>query len=249
MSKVVVVVPTYNEKQNLPILTKQLLALPIPGLEILVVDDNSPDGTGQLADELSIASGGRVNVMHRTGKQGLGTAYVQGFKKAMADGADIIVQMDADFSHDPKYVPQLVDGLKDADAVIGSRYVKGGKLDERWSIGRRLLSWWANSVWVRSILSSPVQDSTAGFRAWKRQTLVGMNLDRIKANGYIFQVEMTYVALRLGYRFREIPIYFADRKYDKSKMGLKIQVEAALGVFKVRSRYHNLTPADRAPGG
>src|SRR5262244_3581857 len=151
MPKVVVVVPTYNEAENLPRLVGQLLALPVEGLEVLVVDDNSPDGTGKLADDLCNQNQGRVNVLHRAGKAGLGTAYIAGFKWAIDHGADIIMQMDADFSHDPKYVPQLVEATKDCDAVIGSRYTRGGKLDERWGVGRRLLSWWANSVWVRSI--------------------------------------------------------------------------------------------------
>jgi dolichol-phosphate mannosyltransferase len=157
--------------------------------------------------------------------------------------------MDADFSHPLSAIPEMVKMTNNCDAVIGSRYVKGGKLDESWGIGRRLLSWWANSVWVRAILRTPVADNTGGFRAWKRHTLVGMDLSRIKSNGYIFQVEITYIALRLGYKFCEVPIYFADRKIGKSKMGLKIQIEAALRVFQVWWRHHALTPADRTAGG
>ncbi len=249
MPKIMVVVPTYNEAENLPRLVGQLLALPVEGLEILVEDDNSPDGTGQIGDKLCSENPGRVNVLHRAAKQGLGTAYVAGFKQAIDQGADIILQMDADFSHDPKYVPQLIDAIKDCDAVIGSRYTKGGKLDERWGVGRRLLSWWANSVWVRGILHTPVHDNTGGFRAWRRQTLIGMDLSRVRSNGYIFQVEITYIALRLGYKFCEVPIYFADRKYGKSKMGLEVQVEAALRVFQVWINHHSLTSANRAAGG
>src|SRR5258708_176569 len=218
-------------------------------VEVLVVDDNSPDGTGQKADALAQSTGGKVHVLHRAGKQGLGTAYVAGFRKALDLGADIVVQMDADFSHDPRFIPDMLTALKNVDVVIGSRYTKGGKLDEKWGVGRRLLSWWANSVWIRNILRTPLKDNTAGFRAWKRSTLVGMNLDRIQSNGYIFQVEVTYIALRLGYKFAEVPIYFADRKYGESKMGLGVQIESALGVFQVRQRFHNLTPADRAAGG
>src|SRR5258707_6066979 len=244
MPKVVVVVPTYNEAGTLPTLVGQLLELPIPGIEVLVVDDNSPDGTGKIADDLSGSTGGKVHVLHRAGKQGLGTAYVEGFRWALGNGIDSIIQMDADFSHDPKYVPQMIDALKTCDAVIGSRYVKGGKLDERWGMGRRLLSWWANAVWVSTILRTPVHDNTGGFRAWRRTTLEGMNLNRIRSNGYIFQVEITYIPLRLRYKFCEIPIYFADRKYGKSKMGLKIQIEAALRVFQVWVRHHSLTPAN-----
>lgn len=249
MPNTFIVVPTYNECENLPRLAAALLALPVPGLEILVVDDNSPDGTGAVADELAATTDGRVHVMHRPGKQGLGTAYIQGFKWALAHGADRIVQMDADFSHNPEDVPRLLDALEDADVVIGSRYVKGGRLDETWGFGRRLLSWWANRVWINLILHTHILDSTAGFRAWRRSTLAGINLDQITSNGYIFQVEMTHVALRLGYRCREIPIYFADRKQGRSKMGFKVQVEAAIGVFKLRWRYRRLSPADRASGG
>lgn len=244
MDKVIVVVPTYNEAENLQNLTTELLSLPIPDLEVLIVDDNSPDGTGKIADQLATES--RIHVLHRAGKQGLGTAYVQGFKWALAHGADVIIQMDADFSHAPRYIPDMLAALMGHDTVIGSRYAKGGKLDERWSIWRRLLSWWANSVWVHMILRTPVHDNTGGFRAWKRTTLIGMDLDRIRSNGYIFQVELTYLACRLGYTFQEVPIYFQDRRYGKSKMGLNIQIEAALGVFGLWWRYHRLTRVMRA---
>ncbi|MEP7287935.1 MAG: polyprenol monophosphomannose synthase [Chloroflexota bacterium] len=246
MPKVVVVVPTFNEAENIPKLVDDLLALPVPGIEVLIVDDNSPDGTGQLVDDLTVRLPGRVHVMHRSGKMGLGTAYLQGFKWALDNGADTILQMDADYSHDPKYIPQMMEAIKDHDAVIGSRYTQGGKLDEQWGIGRRLLSWWANAVWVHTILNTPFADNTGGFRAWRRNTLIGIDLDRIKSNGYIYQVEITYIAYRLGYTFAEVPIYFADRKYGTSKMGLKIQIEAALRVFQVWYLHHGLTPANRA---
>ncbi len=249
MSKIVVVVPTYNEADNLPKLAEDLMALPVPGLELLVVDDNSPDGTGKIADDLAAKSGGRIHVMHRTGKQGLGTAYVQGFKWAINEGADVICQMDADFSHPTSALPEMVKKIESCDAVIGSRYTKGGKLDERWGIGRRLLSWWANSVWVRVILNTPVADNTGGFRAWRRTTLLGVDLDRIKSTGYVFQVELTYIALQLGYKFCEVPIYFADRKFGTSKMSFKVQLEAALRVIQVRWRHHKLNASMRAAGG
>lgn len=245
MPKTIVVMPTYNEKTNLPLIANEVLALPVEGIEILIVDDNSPDGTGKIADELAAAKPDRVHVLHRAGKMGLGTAYIQGFRWALANGADIIMQMDSDFSHDPKAIPSMLEAIKDCDAVIGSRYTKGGKLDERWGVHRRLLSWWANSIWVRGILQTPVKDNTGGFRAWRRHTLIGIDLDRVRSNGYIFQVEITYLALRLGYKFCEVPIYFADRKYDKSKMGLKVQIEAALRVFQVRMRHHHLGPKNR----
>lgn len=248
MSKAVVVVPTYNEALNLERLAKEILALPVEGIELLVVDDNSPDGTGKIADDLAAADG-RIHVLHRAGKQGLGTAYVAGFRWAIEQGADVILQMDADFSHSPSYIPQMVEKIKDYDAVIGSRYTKGGRLDERWSVGRRLLSWWANAVWVHTILQMPVKDATGGFRAWRRTTLIGMDLNRVRSNGYIFQVEVTYIAWRLGYKFCEVPIYFEDRRYGISKMGPKIQIEAALRVFQVFFRHHQLTVAQRASGG
>jgi len=244
-----VVIPTYNEKENLPRMVESIFALPILNLAMLIVDDNSPDGTGKIADEFATAKPDQVYVMHRAGKQGLGTAYIQGFKWALDHGAERIVQMDADFSHDPNDLPRLLAGLEQHDLVIGSRYAKGGKLDERWSAGRRLLSWWANRVWVDFILGTRVKDSTAGFRAWRKTTLIGLNLDQIKSNGYIFQVEMCYLARKLGYSIQEVPIYFADRKYGESKMDFKTQYEAAVGVFKLRQRYGKLTPANRAVGG
>ncbi len=249
MSKIMVVIPTFNEIENIERMVKTLLGLPVPGLEVLVVDDNSPDGTGQKVDELVAASGGRVHAMHRAGKQGLGTAYTQGFRWALDQGTDIIVQMDADFSHDPNDVPRLVEAAKNYDVVIGSRYIKGGRLDEQWSIWRRLLSWWANRVWVGFILRTPLKDNTSGFRAWRRSVLIGIDLNRIKSNGYVFQVEVTYLALRMGYTFTEVPIYFQDRRYGTSKMGLKVQMESATGVVRLRSTYQKLTPTDRAAGG
>jgi dolichol-phosphate mannosyltransferase len=244
MDKVVVVVPTFNEAENLPKLAADLMALPVPDLELLVVDDNSPDGTGRIADELAAANP-RIHVLHRPGKQGLGTAYIQGFKWALAHDADVIMQMDADFSHSPSAIPAMLAKIASYDSVIGSRYISGGKLDEHWSIWRRLLSWWANEVWVRMILRTPVHDNTGGFRAWKRGTLIGMDLDRVRSNGYIFQVEITYIALRLGYTFFEVPIYFQDRRYGQSKMGIRIQIEAALRVFQVWWRFHALNATMR----
>jgi len=246
--KVMIVLPTYNEAENLPKIVGQLLALDLPGLEILVVDDNSPDGTGQIADELSARHSERIHVLHRPGKGGLGTAYVVGFKYALAQGAERIVQMDADFSHSPSYVPTLVKNTEEYDVVVGSRYVQGGKLDERWGAGRYFLSWWANSVYVRLILGLKVRDATAGFKCWRRKALEGIDLDRVRSNGYVFQVEMAYISERLGYRVHEIPIYFEDRQIGHSKMAMPVKLEAAWRVWALRGRYQDLEPASEERG-
>lgn len=245
--KIIVVLPTYNEAPNLENMVQALLALPVPDLSILVVDDNSPDGTGQIADELAANMPDKVAVLHRPGKQGLGTAYIQGFRKALDMGAGYVLQMDCDFSHSPEYVPQMVELLDNCDCeiVVGSRYTRGGSLDETWGIFRKLLSWWANSIYVRAILRAGISDATGGFRLWRREVLEGIDLSRIRSNGYVFQVETIYVAKKLGYEVDEIPIYFADRKHGHSKMSLKVQIEAAMRVWQVWWRHRHLTPAMR----
>ena len=243
MAKMMVVLPTYNERENLPLMVAELLKLPVSDLRILVVDDGSPDGTGQIADELAAANPERIFVMHRTEKAGLGPAYIAGFKQALTMDADYILQMDADFSHQPKYIPEMIAKLEQGyDLVIASRFSKGGGVDENWSIYRKLLSWFANRLYVRLVLGLPVADATAGYRLWRRQTLIGLDLNRIRSNGYVFQVEMTYVAWRLGFRVAEIPIYFPDRKRGESKMDLRIQLEAALRVWQVLMRHRALKP-------
>jgi dolichol-phosphate mannosyltransferase len=211
----------------------------------LVVDDASPDGTGELADELAACYPDRFFVLHRKGKLGLGTAYIDGYKWALRHGAEMIVQMDADFSHSPNYIPEMVSSMAEADVVVGSRYVKGGRLDERWGIGRKFLSWWANSIWVRTILGVKIRDATAGFKCWRRSALESINLDKIRSNGYVFQVEMGYVAEKLGLRIIEIPIYFEDRRIGNSKMSTRVQIEAALRVFEIRWRYRVTAPLMR----
>jgi dolichol-phosphate mannosyltransferase len=235
--QLMVVIPTYNEAENLPAMVGELLALDLPGLAILIVDDNSPDGTGRIADELAHRHLDRVQVIHRQGKLGLGTAYITGFKVALEQGADRIVQMDADFSHSPSYIPQLVEATDEYDVVVGSRYVSGGSLDERWSWWRYFLSWWANSVYTRLILGVKVKDATAGFKCWRRATLEGIGLDRVRSNGYVFQVEMAYLTEKLGYRFLEIPIHFEDRRIGRSKMTVPVKIEAALRTFQIRWRH------------
>jgi dolichol-phosphate mannosyltransferase len=243
MSKLVVVIPTYNEYENLPKITAALVDLNIPELEIMIVDDASPDGTGKLGDDLARQYPGRFHVLHRPGKQGLGTAYIQGFTWALQQGADRVIQMDADFSHSPAYILQFLEQIKEYDVVVGSRYVPGGRLDERWGWGRWFLSWWANSVWVRLILGVKTKDATAGFKCWRSSALQQIGLGRIKSNGYVFQVEMCYVAEKIGLRIKEIPIYFEDRRIGSSKMSNPIKIEAALRVFEIRKRHRKVKPA------
>ena len=236
--KTTIVVPTYNETENLEKLIHALIALPL-NLSVLVVDDNSPDGTGDLAEKLKIETGGRVDVLHRSGKMGIGSAYIQGFRQAMANGADYVGQMDADFSHPIDKIPELVAVLENYDFALGSRYIAGGSLDENWPFWRKLLSGFGN-FYARTILGMKIRDVTGGFRLWKKETLQAMPLERIKSNGYIFQVEMAYVASRLGFECKEIPIYFADRRWGKSKMSFRIQIEAAFRTWVLLGMYHDL---------
>ncbi|MCC7358186.1 MAG: polyprenol monophosphomannose synthase [Anaerolineales bacterium] len=242
--EIIVVLPTFNEADNLADMAEALWALPLPGLRVLVVDDASPDGTGAVADRLAGAYPDRLGVIHRTGKGGLGTAYVAGFRRALAEGADVVVQMDCDFSHSPSYLPPFIEKLAEYDVVVGSRYVADGKLDERWEKGRVALSLWANR-YARAILGIRAEDATAGFKVWRRATLEGIGLDRIHSNGYVFQVEMAYVAQRLGYRVLEQPIYFEDRRIGRSKMTIPVKLEAAWRVWEVAVRHGRLTPAQR----
>ncbi len=248
----VIVLPTYNEADNIEAITAELLALPaIQGeCHVLIVDDDSPDGTGDIAESLARRNPGRVSVLHRHTDHGLGRAYIDGFQQALDMGADVVVQMDADFSHSPQYIPVFLDILDknpDVDVVVGSRYVSGGELDEQWSWWRRFLSWWANAVYTRLILNLDVKDGTAGFKAWRRQTLEGLGLDRINSNGYVFQVEMAYVTERLGYNVVEVPIYFEDRRIGKSKMTIPVKLEAAFRTWQIRMRHRHLTLTDRKP--
>jgi len=242
--KTFIILPTYNEAQNLDPMVTQLLALPITA-HILVIDDNSQDGTGIIADRLRDKNPERVFVMHRPGKLGLGTAYITGFKWALEHSADCIVQMDSDFSHSPTYLPDFVSKIDQYDVVVGSRYVPGGKLDPRWSGWRNFLSKWANSVWVRFILGTQAQDATAGFKCWSRRALEKIGLDNVKSNGYVFQVEMAYLSEKNGLHILEWPIYFEDRRIGKSKMTVPVKIEAAWRVFEIRLRYGGLNHSAR----
>ncbi len=235
-----VVIPTFNEKENLPLITRQLMELPLPGLRLLVIDDNSPDGTGQIADDLAAQYPGRIQILHRSGKLGLGTAYVTGFQMLLKTDAEYIGQMDADFSHPPEKLLELARALEEgqADLAIGSRYIEGGSLDHDWPLWRKWLSRFGND-YSRLILGARLKDMTAGFRLWKRKVLETIPLEQVRSNGYIFQVEMAYLATLFGFKIAEIPIYFAERKYGQSKMNLRIQMEAALRVWQLRGRYRH----------
>ena len=241
--RIAVVTPTYNEAENLPKLVSALFTLPLD-LHVLIVDDNSPDGTGRIADELA-AKDSRVRVLHRAGKLGLRSAYLEGFRLVLDDGADAVLQMDADFSHDPAKIPAMAELLKSYDIVLGSRYIKGGSVDEQWPLWRKYLSAFGN-FYARTILGLPLHDVTTGFRLWRRETLLGMPFNRIEANGYIFLVEMAYLAHCLEYKIGEVPIYFADRRWGKSKMSFKIQAEAAMRVWAVLWNYRDLRRKGRA---
>jgi dolichol-phosphate mannosyltransferase len=244
--KTIVVLPTYNEADNLEAMAGALWALPLPEVSVLVVDDASPDGTGRVADALAAAHPGRLRALHRRGKGGLGSAYLEGFRCALEAGGDVIVQMDCDFSHSPAYLPDFIRRLDEHDVVVGSRYVRDGRLDTKWEKGRVWLSAWAN-WYARTILRIRVRDATAGFKVWRAEALAGIGLDRIHSNGYVFQVEMAYVAERLGYRVLELPIYFEDRRIGRSKMTMPVKLEAAWRVWQVGVRHGHLTPADRRP--
>jgi len=236
--KITVVLPTYNEAENLPKLVSALFSLPLD-LSLLVVDDNSPDETWRMAEELSKQYQGRINILRRAGKLGLKSAYLEGFAKAFETGADIVVQMDADFSHNPVVLTEMARRIESCDVVIGSRYVEGGSLAKRWPIWRKALSAFGNS-YARTILNFPLRDVTTGYRMWKRKALQGIPLERIRSNGYVFLVEMAYVAYLLGFDIAEVPIHFSDRRWGKSKMSLKIQLEAAVRVWDVWWHYRDL---------
>ncbi len=239
-ASIFVVIPTYNEAQNLPLLTSDLFSLPIHDMNIVVVDDNSPDGTGDISEKLGDEFNGKVHTLHRPGKQGLGKAYLQGFRYALEHGADYIIQMDADVSHSPSYIMEFLKFMSQYDIVIGSRYAKGGKLDPRWSIWRYWLSLWANSIYVRMILGLPIRDATGGFKCWSRRALEAVMQYPISSSGFIFQVETNLIAVNLGFKVYEIPIFFGERRAGASKMNSNIKVEAALKTWELRWKYRNM---------
>lgn len=230
---VAVVVPTYNEAENLPVLTERLFALNIPGLTLIVVDDGSPDGTGEVAKQLATQYDGRVELVQRRRKEGLGPAYIAGFSHALDGGADVIVQMDADLSHQPEYIPAFIDALEDADVVIGSRYVSGGGVDEHWGVLRRFISSGGN-FGIRAVTGVKVKDATGGFKAFRQNVLRSIDFSLVRCAGFGFQAEINHACERMGYVVTEYPIVFIDRTMGKSKMSLGIMVEAMWKLLPLR---------------
>ena len=228
---VYVVIPTYNEAGNIARLVERIFMLH-PSFRVIVVDDNSPDGTGEVADILS-EKYPNLDVIHRPGKGGLGTAYVEGFKRALDEGADLIFEMDADFSHDPQYLGDFLKASKEADFVIGSRYIRGVRV-EGWKFRRLLLSKLAN-IYVSYIMVRPVWDFTAGYRCYRRKVLESIDLNNIKSDGYAFQIELTYLAFKHGFKVREIPIVFRERELGTSKISRKVVWEAFWRTLKCRA--------------
>ena len=231
MPRGIVVIPTYNEAENLPLIVPQILEQDA-GLEVLVVDDDSPDGTGKLADELVETTGGRVHVMHRTAKEGLGPAYRAGITRALELGADLVFQMDADFSHPPNVLPVMLEAIEQADVVQGSRYLNGITV-VNWPIERILISYFGN-WYVRKVTGLPLTDTTGGFRCMRRSLLEQFRFDRIRSNGYAFQIEMNYHFVHLGARIQEIPFFFLDRTRGTSKLTPRIGLEALWMVWWLR---------------
>jgi dolichol-phosphate mannosyltransferase len=234
-AKITVVVPTYNERENLPKLIELLSTLPLPALRVLVVDDNSPDGTGEVADKLAAEFPDTISVLHRTEKDGLGRAYIAGMSRALEGDADVVVQMDADLSHPAEVLPLMIETLleRDVAVVLGSRYVAGGAVAGEWAWHRKALSAWAN-FYVNAILRLGVKDVTAGFKAWRAEPLRALDLPTIQSNGYAFQVEMNYRTVKRGGVIAEVPIRFEERAEGVSKMSLGVQIESALLPWKLR---------------
>jgi dolichol-phosphate mannosyltransferase len=231
--QVSVIVPTYNEKENIESLVNELLALPTR-VHIIVVDDNSPDRTGEIADRLAVENAGRVSVIHRPAKLGLGTAYIAGFREALGEGIDLVFSMDADFSHNPRYVPNIADKINQGyDVVIGSRYVRGGGSTQ--TLDRKVFSWNTNMI-TRVILGLQAHDTTSGFRCYRRQVLESLDLDSIKSSGYSFLFEMVFRAEQRGWKVGEVPIIFEDRRLGASKISMNEIVKALRTVLRLASR-------------
>ncbi|HID95339.1 MAG TPA: polyprenol monophosphomannose synthase [Candidatus Latescibacteria bacterium] len=228
--KILVIIPTYNERENIEELINKILELRL-NLEILVVDDNSPDGTGEIVNDLSVTNP-RIHLLRRQKKMGLGSAYVDGFKYALQNGYELIFEMDADLSHNPEYIPLFLEKITDHDLVVGSRYISGVNV-VNWPLKRLLLSYYAN-VYARVVTGLPIRDATGGFKCFRREVLQSIDLDRVSSNGYSFQIEMTFLAWKKRFRICEIPIIFYDRRRGTSKLSLKVAGEAIWMVWKLR---------------
>jgi dolichol-phosphate mannosyltransferase len=228
--KALVCLPTYDERENLAPMIEAILAR-VPALEILVIDDNSPDGTGRIADEIA-AGEPRVHVLHRAGKEGLGKAYLAGFAWALQRDYGLVLEMDCDFSHDPKYLPAMLAAVEDHDLALGSRYVPGGGT-VNWGLGRKLISR-GGSLYARLILGLTARDLTGGFKCFRREVLEAIDLATVQCTGYAFQIELTYRASRRGFRIQEVPITFVDRRVGHSKMSRRIVLEAIRKVWSIR---------------
>ncbi len=231
--RILIIIPTYNEKENIEPIVRQVLEVD-SGIEVLVVDDNSPDGTGEIVDQM-IESEPRIHVLHRSGKQGLGTAYVAGFKKAIEMGVDRVIQMDADFSHNPTYLADMLQASDNYDVVIGSRYMNGKISVVNWPLSRLMLSYFAN-IYARWVTGLPVFDVTGGYKVIRTDVLRKIDLDKISSNGYAFQIEMNYIFNKKGFSIKEIPIIFADREGGVSKMSRRIMLEAVFKIWLYRFR-------------
>ena len=228
--KTLIIIPTYNELENLPRLLPEVLSKE-EGIHILIVDDNSPDGTAAFVED-QMTNNNRIHLIKRPSKQGLGTAYIAGFKFALKNGYDFVFEMDADFSHDPKEIPRFLDEIKNSDVVLGSRYINGVNVIN-WPMRRLLLSSFAN-FYTRSITGMPVHDATGGYKCFRIKVLQAIDLDKVKSNGYAFQIEISFKAWKKGFKVKEIPIIFVDRVKGKSKMSKKIVREAVTMVWKLR---------------
>jgi dolichol-phosphate mannosyltransferase len=237
-----VIVPTYNERGNLPTLVEGLMQH--PNVRVMIVDDQSPDGTGAVADDLAARYPGRLEVMHRTGRRGLGRSYIDGIRKALEQPVDILCQMDADLSHDPRHLPDLIAAAAQADVVIGSRYVPGGAI-VNWPLRRRLLSRFAN-IYIRGVTRLSARDCTSGYRCWRRSALAGLPLDRFISDGYSFLVEMLFVAARRGSRIAEVPITFVERRVGESKVSRAVLIESAITPWRLIG---NPDASRKAPAG
>ena len=241
--KTLVLVPTYNERDNLPVLVRDIML--VPGAEVMVLDDQSPDGTGEVADGLAREFPERVSVLHRTGQRGLGVSYLEGFRRALATDADFVCQMDADLSHDPKYLPELIAAAAaGADLVIGSRYLNGISV-VNWPLRRIILSSFAN-FYIRTITGLQVRDCTTGYRCWRRAALATLPLERIVSDGYAFLLDVTFMAADMGLRIVESPIIFVERRVGASKLSTGVLVESLFTPWKLILRHGRIRPRPAA---